>query len=455
MVFIKNEEYLTMKKIILSSIILCSAVISHADIDVTGPDVTVSGSGNGNVLFSTDGGKLTATAHTGISSITVDSGVSGTISTNSAIAYYMGTAEDGAIISGAGADNSELTFDGYILGGNLMGSQEERYTMSVKDITLNLLGKNASENNLLRASNMTFTNSNLNILAGAHSTELQSVVTSGNPVALVNSKLTVDGGASLVVNISGGNNVMRIDKDSSLIVNGILNTQKTNYYTVSGTLEIGASGTFKTASSYIEVFNGGNIIISGNANIGSKIRMSTGGRLTLNSSNIDGVNGYITSSGYGNSINVYGNSSIYINAANQLAFSVSSSDTVTKTLTVNLGDLGDNDYLLYLTYLVKFPSGGGSNYYAENDMLSGAGFYYDFINFTDGAVVLDKNNISEEVLQKSLSHMLVNGESGMVDYIVKNIDGVDYYALVAVPEPAEWAAIFGAIALLIALRRRK
>ncbi len=443
-----------MKKIILSSIIFCSAIISHADIDVTGPDVTVSGSGNGNVLFSTDGGKLTATAHTGISSITVDSGVSGTISTNPGIAYYMGTAEDGAVISGAGIGNSELTFDGYILGGNPMGSYTERYPLSVKDITLNLLGKNASENNLLRASNMTFTNSNLNILAGAHSSELQSEVTSGNPVELVNSRLTVNSGATLNVNVSGSNNMFYIDKNSFVTVNGTVINGTSTFYALYGYFEIAAGGTIRGSSYYIELYNGGNIVISGNANIGGRLRLFKGTSATFNSSNIDGVSGYTTNENYGNSVIMFDSAYINVNAPNQMAFSVQWSDTVAKTLTVNLGDLGDNDYLLYLTYLVQ-SSTGSYKYYDENDMLSGAGFYYDFINFTDGAVVLDKNNISEEVLQKSLSHMLVNGESGMVDYIVKNIDGVDYYALVAVPEAAECAAIFGAIALFIALRRRK
>ncbi len=78
-------------------------------------------------------------------------------------------------------------------------------------------------------------------------------------------------------------------------------------------------------------------------------------------------------------------------------------------------------------------------------------YYVEFINF-DGE---DKIFFRKKLNANEFARLSINGLSGD-DIICTEGDGGFYYSVAAVPEPAEWAAIFGAIALgFVAYRRRR
>ena len=449
---------------------LCAAALAttaSAASFIADSDKSISGSFD-DVQFTTDGVTITLNSGTNITSddaVTVAEGVNATLKFNglAQAAFAMGTASaDGtATISGAGVDKSSLSFSGYIIG----STWNERATknVAIKNITFNMTndGTTYSATNLIRGAGVSFESAKLHILDGGagKASRLEAYGNSG--FSFKNSSLIVDKNAALDLNFASGisnSNTKLTLASSSLDINGTMTLNSTGYiYTdAKSTINV-ASGATLTCT-YVELI--GKMVVSGKASIGGKIRMSGGSTLVLNSSNIDGVNGYKTS-GSGitkNQINVYGSSTVEVNAANSLCFAVTKADQA-KTITVILGDLGENDYLLNLVSLVSNPytdpASPATAYYDHNDILSGGGVFYDFINLQDGSVVISKANVTEEVLSASLSHLLSNGVAGKIGYESKTIDGVEYWALTNVPEPATYAAILGGVAIAFALMRRR
>ncbi len=82
-------------------------------------------------------------------------------------------------------------------------------------------------------------------------------------------------------------------------------------------------------------------------------------------------------------------------------------------------------------------------------------YYVEFINFDTDDKILFRKELSSD----QLARLSINGLSGSdIQHTTEVIDTITYhsYYVVAVPEPAEWAMIFGAIALgFVAYRRRK
>ena len=450
---------------------LCAAALAttaSAASFIADSDKSISGSFD-DVQFTTDGVTITLNSGTNITSddaVTVAEGVNATLKFNGAAqaAFAMGTASaDGtATISGAGVDKSSLSFSGYIIG----STWNERATknVAIKNITFNMIndGTTYSTVNLIRGAGVSFESAKLHILDGGAGKASRLEAYGNTGFSFKNSSLIVDKNAALDLNFASGisnSNTKLTLASSSLDINGTMTLNSTGFiYTdAKSTINV-ASGATLTCT-YVELV--GKMVVSGNASIGSKIRMFGGSTLVLNSSNIDGVNGYKANMGSGitkNQINVYGSATVEVNAANSLCFAVTKADQA-KTITVILGDLGENDYLLNLVSLVSNPytdpASPATAYYDHNDILSGGGVFYDFINLQDGSVVISKANVTEEVLSASLSHLLSNGVASKIGYESKTIDGVEYWALTNVPEPSTYAMVLGGLAIAFAFMRRR
>ena len=112
------------KTILTIASLHCATFVFAADnIDVTTNNQTTKPGTYANIIFSTDGGKLTANGNVFAENIIVNKGVSATIGTAESNDYGyiyrpLGTGDTKAYISGgegATKDNASLTFDGYMI----------------------------------------------------------------------------------------------------------------------------------------------------------------------------------------------------------------------------------------------------------------------------------------------------------------------------------------------------
>ncbi len=423
-----------MKKTIFASTLFAVATsLALGDITVTGADQKDSGSNKGDIIFNTDGAKLTATAHLYGSNISVGENVEATITTGTGFAYYMSGNGTKATLSGVNKDNSTLNFDGYILGFGT--SSSNLYDLDISNITFNMKrthNANNDKNNLLRGKTIKISNSNIVIQKSPIEGSSQILATS---LTLTNSKFDIQGDAFFSSNVSG-----------EFLATG------TSRITISK----GAKFTFANSNGYLQLNSGSTLDISGYFSSSQKLRMSEGSKLILNVSNIDETTGYQdkwnTSQKLGTkAINIYGSAEVEINAQNNLSgFCVNNGE---KTITLHFGDRGTADYLLALDYLNYNPN--STAYQAHNDILTD-GVFYDLISFTNGDLVFKKETISEDILSKSLVNFKLDGQTHEFTYEEVTIDGTQYWAITTVPEPAQWATIFGAIAVaFVAYRRRK
>ena len=129
--------------------------------------------------------------------------------------------------------------------------------------------------------------------------------------------------------------------------------------------------------------------------------------------------------------------------------------TKEKVLKIQLGEVAEgDDYILKLAHLSAVA--GTNNYYAITDSLTLnnktqqgkiEGLFVEFINFDNGKVKLTNDLLTAE----DWTHVRADGWE---NFRLEN--GYITADRIAVPEPAEWAMIFGAIALgFVAYRRRK
>ncbi len=188
----------------------------------------------------------------------------------------------------------------------------------------------------------------------------------------------------------------------------------------------------------------------GSLRVDNKIRFNTGGVLKLHGSEmltktlLTDTNQNITAI----SVNIYGDARIELGgneSFDEIGFSYARTDGVhtSKTLTFVLSD---NTTLLSIKDLTGvFSADYVDTLIGETDTYSWQ-MFYDFENFKDGVV-----RITDVLTNEELSNCF------KVDGVVTVMEQRDGYLYVAaVPEPAEWAMIFGAIALgFVAYRRRK
>ena len=463
-----------------------SALSSFAaeNIDVTTNNQTSKGT-YADIIFSTDGGKLTTTGETKANNIIVNKDVSATIATGETtdwgFYYRLGLEEQKASISGgegATKDNASLTFDGYILGTG--AKTDQKYDLDISNLTLNLQRTHNTaandKNNLLRAAYITLTDANLNILAptaAGTSSEIQAyvnervggAVSGKNNFVLTRSSFDVKNGALLQLHILGGSKAVAInDKsifniDGKVLVNAGNNTLKNNSVAINvdatSNLTIGSTGHLSMVSSDAHINVYGTMTVGGYVITATKIRLGNGGKLIINSSNLTDTTGiHCVASSTKGDFNIYGNSTIEINAQNNfVGFCATKANT---TLSIILGNKGEAEYLLALDYLMFNPV--STSYYDENTLTSGTNsFVYDFKSFENGDVIFKKETVSEDAINAALSNMSLDGVANKLTYSSVNINGTDYWVLnTVIPEPSTYAMIFGAIALgFVAYRRRK
>ncbi len=113
---------------------------------------------------------------------------------------------------------------------------------------------------------------------------------------------------------------------------------------------------------------------------------------------------------------------------------------------INQGNIGNG-----LIHIVLSDTGILRFNHLENNVIS---LYkgIDIYNFREGSIFLG-TDLSESILEDISKIKLFEGDVGSEDFVVAQITADGW--LTAVPEPAEWAAIFGGIALALAIYRRR
>lgn len=444
------------KKLIYSALVLTAAAVLRADLRVDSPNAVLTkadGVSRGKVVFA-DGGKLSAEGGAEALEIRVEADAKGVLSTMADGTFFLGGG-GGVSVSGAGKGASALTFDGCTMAAIAYGDYGNFRNFSFNGLTFNMLRNPSKSANRLVGAEFAFTNCNINILkpAGDGSPrvcEFSTKAEGGTAFKLVNSKLAVERGATLELATHRTDKLTTpvvADAGSSVEVGGTLSL-RTGYIALEGaslTVEEGGVLDLSNAPGYeYEICKVRENALR-NANpaamdpyMAGKIRMGAGSRLTLNSSNLDGRHGYRAAhAGAENDINIGGgNAAVYlaVNAPNRLNFTVSATGgTTTARITLGKFEYNKENFLLRLDYLVWSP--GSENFYGTNVLSDKGGFYFDFANFADYAVVFLKDNIEESVMGDALSHFLIDGQSGLVDFRRVRIKGADYWALVKKSAP--------------------
>ncbi len=181
---------------------------------------------------------------------------------------------------------------------------------------------------------------------------------------------------------------------------------------------------------------------------GSKIRLNGNATLTLTGADAyRNFTNVLFDYGLTNTINVNGKTDLN-------GFCLYEKSTYAegdKTLRIVLGDVAEGDnYVLKLNRLVDEP---GNNSCLKDDSLTETiggvavdDLWVEFVNFDNGKVKLTKN-LATDADWKQIK------ADGWENFRLEN--GYIVADRVAVPEPAEWAIIFGAIALAFVAYRRK
>ena len=179
---------------------------------------------------------------------------------------------------------------------------------------------------------------------------------------------------------------------------------------------------------------------------GSKIRLNGGSTMILNGENAyTGLTNTVFSAGTVNTV--------YINDQTDLAgFVIYNLGNLTLTRTLNVvlaAKDADDPYILKLAH---FTSVAANSAILNTDSLTttyGGGtvdnIYINFVNFELKTVMVTNDLLTSA----DWSHITADGWENFY------IDDDGYLAATAVPEPAEWAAIFGALALGAALYRKR
>jgi len=226
--------------------------------------------------------------------------------------------------------------------------------------------------------------------------------------------------------------------EGSMLVSGGTSASS-NYYSIrlGGVLTFGANASLDQTQystlqkSYLSGTLNSNVATAGAIKFANVLQIYSGAKIVMNTTN--GI------------ISGYGTTGVMATSQADSTFALISG---TSTFEINAeNDIGTFDFLAAATVLnLKFGASGSLD-------LQG------FDNFDNGSVYLDGEilhafkiyTVDEADLEAYKAHF--TSSTGDV-YFEKISDGV-YWVNTVVPEPAEWAAIFGAFALGLALWRRK
>ncbi len=182
--------------------------------------------------------------------------------------------------------------------------------------------------------------------------------------------------------------------------------------------------------------------------ISSKIRLNGNATLTLTGADAyRNFTNVLFDNGFTNTINVNGRTDL----SGFCLYEKSTYAEGDKTLRIVLGDVAEGDnYVLKLNRLVDEP--GSDLCLKDNSLTETKGgvavddLWIEFVNFDNGKVKLTEN-LATDADWKQIK------ADGWENFRLEN--GYIVADRVAVPEPAEWAVIFGAIALAFVAYRRK
>ncbi len=301
-----------------------------------------------------------------------------------------------------------------------------------------------------------------------------------------NNNVTISG------SVSGGtatfNSTVSINEGGEVITTG----GHMNFYnsaTIVGTADV-------TSSSYAVYFHGGESVLTSTGSLSAaQIRMQEGAKLTLQNKFAHlGTGGGVGLYGKNVTLVLDGVDVLDVNAGRQI--SLNAADTTGTTvivqksnhikwfgitqhkddtaaagssqqLTVNLaGTASEGRALLELNQMFANVGSGHGNDWNGSALLDAT---FEFTNFDNGDLWFSKAYVDDDTngWQADFEKIKINGEvvfTSQEDFDnnwkweAAQISGRDGYYLMsttAVPEPAEWATIFGAVALGFAMYRRR
>lgn len=325
------------------------------------------------------------------------------------------TVAKGATLSSAGSMTigslSALNLNGTLnVGNNLLF---EKDTTSTADVTIGSEAVITAKSFRTRQTKLILTSGSQMTLD--NDTGTISFVNAGNGSV-------VESGSTLTINTSNSE-IQSIANHANLIINGKLNVNGGKYIaTANGGIIINSANNTVTGTHFA---------LGNNSDLGN-------GKLTINADNDFSSSALLVSKNYSDTATA--NFIIGANANVKmagLAFYVST-DLINLNIT-----LGENSRLA----LVDFISGEAmSGYGAMED-----GDLITITNFAEKTISIKNHTANDDAL---LSKVSVSG----VAQLYWNFDGennVYWLSAIAVPEPAEWAAVFGALALATAIYRRR
>ena len=304
---------------------------------------------------------------------------------------------------------STLTLNGTLNVGNNLLFEKDSTTGSGPSVTIGSTAKITAQSFRTRATALILTSGSQMTLN--NSTTTTTFINAGASVVEEGSTLTI---------ITNNSNVYAATNHNSLTVNGkiIINGGKA-FVTSRAGLKINSSGNEITT----------NIALGNNNDI-------FGGRFTVNADNdfsesaliVNSLNGWSTSS----ELTLGANTTLKMRG---IAFYESSESLA---LRINLGE---NSVLILNDFIASGIDGCGA--LEDGDSISIFGFAENSIGIKNHTALDDE----------MLSKISVSGVDEL--YWKYNAQDGMYWLSTSVPEPAEWAAIFGAAALAVAILRRR
>ncbi len=278
----------------------------------------------------------------------------------------------------------------------------------------------------------------------------------GNLVSSTNATVYVKtGGTFSLANISMRENSYLIVDGGTVNFNHDPSNKAANNTLAAGSSITVNSGSFNhTTTGFLNV--NGNITING-GKAGMSLAVNSGGSVTFNGGSYSTSRSQILNGGeyiyYDGSINT---AIIAVTATSNFKIysdlTYDSSDTYPCGVkSFNFRDYKDDGILNLYTNGFNFAT---KEFYSSSGMDVKVNIIIEEgYEWANNAIHI--TNMLEDDLKEAINDIIIAGQSVNKDTIKLVSDGNTGYYINLIPEPAEWAAIFGALALLFVARRRK
>ncbi len=356
--------------------------------------------------------------------------------------FINGTVNIGGNYTSAGTtslDNVTLNIDKdatYKTGGNLTFKAGTTANISgTLEVAGNLLFDKEGENPVVNIADgatikaQTFRTRNLPLVIGNGTQVILKHTTDGTGSTFINAGASeIKAGGSLSITVEKENVADAITNHNTLIVNGTLSVTGADIATARNGITFNTSNVTLTDA---------NIKLGNESDLGD-------GKITVNADN-NFANSVLCLGKYTSTSNthklVLGKDADLI----MKGFSFSNNDTekfADYAITLEI-TLGENATLALTDFITEIENYGGTMNNDDKIVIKG---------FRENAISI-KNHT--EVDDSLLSKITASGVTDPLRWAYDNANNVYWLSAIAIPEPAEWAAIFGALALGLAMYRKR